>query len=366
VQLRDKTARALPLGSASPAVVRKSGEPEPDDRNGYGKLASEMQAEEVAWRDSQPIVTSCAFCGWSFDGTAVEGRMAALRHREAEHPEAIVKRRRRKGVSSKRSGLRTEAENEQAQRDRAEANRERTEREQAEQLAKIERGRQRDALAALDAGEPQSPVTGARAADPEIEEDDVEATATSNGKMERGAAQLAVLKAIADGAATPALMASAIGREPKYASVILIKLREKGFVEKIGYGEYAITAEGRAAAGAGQPLDAGSGREPQALAPTTTAEGSPAAPAATAGPASRPGKESEPETSRAPARRNVTAAGSEISVRDPIRTADIPYDADILENEASFLRERAAALEVIAGGLRQLAAIGTEPGEIAA
>jgi hypothetical protein len=64
------------------------------------------------------------------------------------------------------------------------------------------------------------------------------------------------------------------------------------------------------------------------------------------------------------------ASRSEIAVpderRDPIRTADVPYDADILEDEARFLRMRANALEQIAGGIRQLAALSARPEEPAA
>lgn len=44
-----------------------------------------------------------------------------------------------------------------------------------------------------------------------------------------------------------------------------------------------------------------------------------------------------------------------VVLRDPIRTADIPYDAEVLADEARFLRERADALDQIAGGIRRLA-----------
>lgn len=44
-----------------------------------------------------------------------------------------------------------------------------------------------------------------------------------------------------------------------------------------------------------------------------------------------------------------------VALRDPIRTADIPYDAEVLADEARFLRERADALDQIAGGIRRLA-----------
>lgn len=46
--------------------------------------------------------------------------------------------------------------------------------------------------------------------------------------------------------------------------------------------------------------------------------------------------------------------------RDPIRTADIPYNADALEIEATFLRNRAAALEQMASAIRTLADLDQE------
>lgn len=63
---------------------------------------------------------------------------------------------------------------------------------------------------------------------------------------------------------------------------------------------------------------------------------------------SRPAPQPQPE----PSRDLVVVA--EPSLRDPIRTADIPYDADILENEAEFLRARADALDNLAAAIRTL------------
>lgn len=69
-----------------------------------------------------------------------------------------------------------------------------------------------------------------------------------------------------------------------------------------------------------------------------------------------------PTTGAAPAQAEEPAPSPEHSLvvvaelRDPIRTADIPYDAEILEDEADFLRERAEALDQIAAGVRALAA----------
>jgi hypothetical protein len=39
--------------------------------------------------DGQPMTAGCAFCDWSFTGTAVAGREAAAFHRSTEHPEQV-------------------------------------------------------------------------------------------------------------------------------------------------------------------------------------------------------------------------------------------------------------------------------------
>jgi hypothetical protein len=109
-----------------------------------------MRLRHQEWADSQVTTSACAFCDWTFEGTAGEGRERALEHRRAEHPEACVRKPRRRGSNMRKRALRTASEEEQVKVDTEEARRVRSEREQAEMLAKIERGRERAALAALD------------------------------------------------------------------------------------------------------------------------------------------------------------------------------------------------------------------------
>jgi len=54
--------------------------------------AEYLQAEEEA-RDSAALLTLCAFCEWTYTGTALEGREEALQHRAEAHPQARRKRR---------------------------------------------------------------------------------------------------------------------------------------------------------------------------------------------------------------------------------------------------------------------------------
>jgi hypothetical protein len=110
-----------------------------------------MRLRHQEWADSQVTTSYCMFCDdWTFEGTAGEGREAALEHRRAKHPEACVRKPRRRGSNMRKRALRTASEEEQVKVDTEEARRVRSEREQAEMLAKIERGRERAALAALD------------------------------------------------------------------------------------------------------------------------------------------------------------------------------------------------------------------------
>lgn len=112
--------------------------------NWLGKPAAEMHADASHWRDQQPMTTSCAFCPWSFEGTALEGRLAARGHREQHHPEATIRRPRPSRRISLQK-LRSAEQQEQVAVDAAAANRVRAEREDAERLAKVLRSRAREA-----------------------------------------------------------------------------------------------------------------------------------------------------------------------------------------------------------------------------
>jgi hypothetical protein len=115
-----------------------------DHKSGWlGKPMAELRAEAEADRDNQPVTESCLFCRWTYTGPAGVGRERARRHRETRHPEATVRRvRRRRGGWRKKSDM-TVSEAAQASLDAAEANRARAEREEAEKLATILRGRLR-------------------------------------------------------------------------------------------------------------------------------------------------------------------------------------------------------------------------------
>jgi hypothetical protein len=76
------------MGGKKPPYVRGGGQ-------GGGKSAKEMRAEHQAHIDASPIITRCAFCKWTYQGTALEGRELAKGHRRVHHPDAQQTRRRR-------------------------------------------------------------------------------------------------------------------------------------------------------------------------------------------------------------------------------------------------------------------------------
>jgi hypothetical protein len=98
------------------------------------------------FRDTAPLTSRCAFCGWTHHGTALEGRAAALEHRVDKHPEAAARPRRpRKRVSWQKRALRSSNDEKQIAVEAAEANRLRSEREDGERLEKVLRALARDA-----------------------------------------------------------------------------------------------------------------------------------------------------------------------------------------------------------------------------
>lgn len=137
VALRNQNA--FGLGLAAARAPRKLA----DGTATEGKSKTLIDEEFAAWRDAQLIVTTCAFCAWRFEGSVAMARIAAVRHREAEHPEAAVRRPRRSSRIKLKKNL-TEAEREQASLDAMEANRIRAEREDADRLAKVERALERE------------------------------------------------------------------------------------------------------------------------------------------------------------------------------------------------------------------------------
>jgi hypothetical protein len=76
------------MGGQKPPYVPGAGK-------GGGKSAKDMRAEQQAHVDASPIITRCAFCNWTYEGTALEGRELAKGHRRVHHPDVTVTRRRR-------------------------------------------------------------------------------------------------------------------------------------------------------------------------------------------------------------------------------------------------------------------------------
>lgn len=60
------------------------------------KTVTQIDADLRDWSQLQPTRTACAFCDWSFEGTAIDGRAAFLEHRESAHPEMKVSRKRKR------------------------------------------------------------------------------------------------------------------------------------------------------------------------------------------------------------------------------------------------------------------------------
>lgn len=64
---------------------------------GGGRSAKEMQERFQASMDEQPCITRC-MCGWSYEGTAAEGRELAKGHRRVHHPDIKPAKRRRNNI----------------------------------------------------------------------------------------------------------------------------------------------------------------------------------------------------------------------------------------------------------------------------
>lgn len=140
------------------------------------------------------------------------------------------------------------------------------------------------------------------------------------------------------------------GRPPVSTETVGNGLPNVGAARRL-FGTFAGMIE---AAGFPKPTRGGRkpGREPKAPAAGTAEAGEPLASP------TKPPRAQSPVAS--PAKPVGAKRGSRpvaIALRDPIRTADIPYDADVLEDEVAFLRARADALEQIASGIRRLAAL---------
>jgi len=360
--------RATPLGVAMlPGTRRPFEEQSQPIAEFVPKTADELRADREERRDAAPMSTSCAFCDWTFEGTAGECRDEASAHRETAHPDAQNRVGRRRGQSI---GAWRRDETDDVTADRAEANRVRAEREDAERLAKIERGRQRDALEAMDAGAPQRRASEGEDAgagpecssspplsEPGVEEEHVHQGNRHGSPVADRWPREAILEAIVAHAERTGFVprqnewdGPSTEEHPNAAHVTATFGNWGNAVEAAGYprplrGGKPIPASART----------GSGRETGGEPQRPTPDGNGAALVRAEEPASRPEHEPDPEPEHG------AIALVPPPLRDPIRTADIPYDAEILEDEARFLRQRAAALDQIAHGVRKLAEISRSP-----
>jgi hypothetical protein len=78
---------------------------------GGGRSAKEMNERFQASMDDQPCITRC-LCGWTYEGTAREGRELAKGHRRVHHPDIKPSRRRRNNITrfiAQDDGFRSEA-----------------------------------------------------------------------------------------------------------------------------------------------------------------------------------------------------------------------------------------------------------------
>lgn len=64
--------------------------------NSTGLKHREIDDDHLVWARNQEMRAGCAFCGWSFTGTAAEGIAASALHRKQEHPLAVRARKRPK------------------------------------------------------------------------------------------------------------------------------------------------------------------------------------------------------------------------------------------------------------------------------
>lgn len=130
--------QAISIGRAAMLQPRQLSDPEAPKEKSLTELGGDIRA----FLDQQPLKTGCAFCDWTHDGTAAEGRTAARAHRAQEHPSAKNRVGRRR-ISLKQRGQRTDEENALAALDAADARRRRAEKEDADRLAKVQRARDR-------------------------------------------------------------------------------------------------------------------------------------------------------------------------------------------------------------------------------
>lgn len=370
----------LQAEQAAAAAVKPKVEPVRPHAGKTGTaLVKARQEVDRARVDLQPVLARCGLdgCDWSFEGTVGEGRELARQHRERAHP----------GVRSLTRGERKKKEIEEARRLRAERD------AQQRGLAALER---------MDAGERQQPVEKIGEGEPGANGNGADSGVSAAGRADGPHDRADDAALTASSSPTPRDEARARGRKYWTPERVLDFIHafvaahghtprqtdDPGFAQaaKVHFGNvgnacvnagYPRPSRGirnrceplGAVAGVGPaPAPSGSGVDEQVITSTageTAHTVSPLPEGLSPGvseQAGEPGREPDgsgdsrapqpPEPPDPPPSTALTVAH-----RDPIRTADIPYDAGLLEDEAAFLRARADALDEIAGGLRKLAVL---------
>lgn len=83
-----------------------------------GNMGDFAKAEQAAY-DAFPVTVRCALCPeWIFQGTAAEGRTAALAHRKELHPKLTRKRRAKRHLGNWRQTLPAKEQREIAEEER--------------------------------------------------------------------------------------------------------------------------------------------------------------------------------------------------------------------------------------------------------
>lgn len=130
--------QAVGIGRAAMLQPRTLSDGQPTTEKTRGDIYADIRAR----LDAQPMVARCAFCpDWQFEGTAAEGRDAQAAHRAEAHPDAKLRRGRRRTPGLTWS--KADKNDPRVTEERAEANRIRAEKEDAERLAKVERAKAR-------------------------------------------------------------------------------------------------------------------------------------------------------------------------------------------------------------------------------
>lgn len=338
IQLR--TARALSLGDAMP-LHRTPAELEKKQAAGgktvvqIDKTITEMLAER---RDAAELTTRCAVdgCTWSHFGTAKDCRDRAAEHRARAHPELAARRGPKRGMSSWNRGPRDEE-------DRAAA------------MAEVERRKrtthaETPLLEEVDAAERLGP-DGPPASSSSPLDTPAEISLGPNDTATTDERTVSSTAATAEPSPVEISAGTTNRREPmprpytRWSRDLMIE-RVREVADELGH--TPTVAELRK-------------RKLSSLVDTSqlAKHGFTGYPSLVDAAGLEPVETGVPAPPQPPARVEPDPDAA-VTLREPARNADIPYDADVLEREAAFLRRRADAFDTIAKGVRELAEIDEE------